>query len=134
MYVVYVNKGVIKMNQSFKAVVVDKNEDEVNYGIQDITVDDLSEGEVLIKVAYSSVNYKYMLAVQEKSGIIRNYLMIPGIYLGGTVVESSNSQFKEGEEVLVTGFDMGVNHTWGFAEYARILAECFVAVPDILKL
>src|SRR5699024_12446212 len=55
MYVVYVNKGVIKMNQSFKAVVVDKNEDEVNYGIQDITVDDLSEGEVLIKVAYSSV-------------------------------------------------------------------------------
>src|SRR5690625_4229085 len=132
MYVVYVNKGVIKMNQSFKAVVVDKNEDEVNYGIQDITVDDLSEGEVLIKVAYSSVNYKDMLAVQEKSGIIRNYPMIPGIDLSGTVVESSNSQFKEGEEVLVTGFDTGVNHTGGFAEYARIPAEWIVPLPENL--
>src|SRR5690625_4521601 len=121
MYVVYVNKGVIKMNQSFKAVVVDKNEDEVNYGIQDITVDDLSEGEVLIKVAYSSVNYKDMLAVQEKSGIIRNYPMIPGIDLSGTVVESSNSQFKEGEEVLVTGFDTGVNHTGRSEEHTSEL-------------
>src|SRR5690625_5144891 len=130
MYVVYVNKGVIEMNQSFKAVVVDKNEDEVNYGIQDITVDDLSEGEVLIIVAYSSVNYKDMLAVQEKSGIIRNYPMIPGIDLSGTVVESSNSQFKEGEEVLVSGFDTGVNHTGGFAEYARIPAEWIVPLPE----
>jgi len=134
MYVVYVNKGVIEMNQSFKAVVVDKNEDEVNYGIQDITVDDLSEGEVLIKVAYSSVNYKDMLAVQEKSGIIRNYPMIPGIDLSGTVVESSNSQFKEGEEVLVTGFDTGVNHTGGFAEYAQIPAEWIVPLPENLTL
>jgi len=122
------------MNQSFKAVVVDKNEDEVNYGIQDITVDDLSEGEVLIKVAYSSVNYKDMLAVQEKSGIIKNYPMIPGIDLSGTVVESSNSQFKEGEEVLVTGFGTGVNHTGGFAEYARIPAEWIVPLPENLTL
>src|SRR5690625_6484509 len=118
MYVVYVNKGVIEMNQSVKAVVVDKNEDEVNYGIQDITVDDLSEGEELSKVAYSSVNYKDMLAVQEKSGIIRNYPMISGIDLSGKVVESSNSEFKEEEEVFVMGFDLGVNHTVGFAEYA----------------
>src|SRR5690625_7212715 len=95
MYVVYVNKGVIEMNQSFKAVVVDKNEDEVNYGIQDITVDDLSEGEVLIKVAYSSVNYKDMLAVQEKSGIIRNYPMIPGIDLSGTVRSEERRVGKE---------------------------------------
>src|SRR5699024_12768715 len=109
---------------------VDKNEDEVNYGIQDITVDDLSEDEVLIKVAYSSVNYKDMLAVQEKSGLIRNYPMIPGIDLGGTVVESSNSQFKEGEEVLVTGFDTGVNHTGALAENARRPAGGSVLRPE----
>jgi len=122
------------MNQSFKAVVDDKNEEAVNYGVQDVTVDDLSEGEVLIKVAYSSVNYKDMLAVQEKSGIIRNYPMIPGIDLSGTVVESSDSHFKEGEEVLVTGFDIGVNHTGGFAEYARIPAEWIVPLPEKLTL
>src|SRR5699024_3753797 len=126
-------KEMIKMDQSFKAVVVDKNE-EVNYGIQDVTIDDLSEGEVLIKVAYSSVNYKDMLAVQDKSGIIRNYPMIPGIDLSGTVVESSNRQFKEGEEVLVTGFDTGVNHTGGFAEYAKIPAEWIVPLPVNLTL
>src|SRR5690625_4112564 len=75
-----------------------------------------------------------MLAVQEKSGIIRNYPMIPGIDLSGTVVESSNSQFKEGEEVLVTGFDTGVNHTGGFAEYAQIPAEWIVPLPENLTL
>src|SRR5699024_6362318 len=134
MYVVYVNKGVIEMNQSFKSVVVDKYEDEVNYGIQDIKVDDHSGGEVLIKVAYSSVNYTDMLAVQAKRGIIRKYLMIPEFDLRGTVVESSNSQFKEGEEVLVTGFDTGVNHTGGFAEYAQIPAEWIVPLPENLTL
>src|SRR5690625_5841495 len=75
-----------------------------------------------------------MLAVQEKSGIIRNYPMIPGIDLSGTVVESSDSHFKEGEEVLVTGFDIGVNHTGGFAEYARIPAEWIVPLPEKLTL
>src|SRR5699024_2922441 len=134
MYVVYVNKGVIEMNQSFKAVVVDKNEDEVNYGIQDITVDDLSEGEVLIKVAYSSVNYKDMLAVQEKSGIIRNYPMIPGIDLSGTVVEAINSQFKEGEDVFVTGCDTVANHMGGITEDAQIPAEWIVPLPEKLTL
>src|SRR5690625_5567526 len=75
-----------------------------------------------------------MLAVQEKSGIIRNYPMIPGIDLSGTVVESSDSHFKEGEEVLVTGFDTGVNHTGGFAEYAQIPAEWIVPLPEKLTL
>src|SRR5690625_944775 len=75
-----------------------------------------------------------MLAVQDKSGIIRNYPMIPGIDLSGTVVESSDNRFKEGEEVLVTGFDTGVNHTGGFAEYARIPAEWIVPLPGNLTL
>src|SRR5699024_4680331 len=121
------------MDQSIKAVVVDKNE-EVNYGIQNVTSDDLSEGEELIKFAYSSVNYKDMFSIQDKRGIIRNYPMIPGIDLSGTVVESSDNRFKEGEEVLVTGFDTGVNHTGGFAEYARIPAEWIVPLPGNLTL
>src|SRR5699024_12668109 len=97
----------------------------------DVTIYDLSECEVLNKIVYSSVNYEDMLAVQDKSGIIRNYPMITCIDLSGTVVESSDNRFKEGEEVLVTGFDTGVNHTGGFAEYARIAeigrASCRVA-------
>ena len=120
--------------ESFKAIVVKKENEEVIYNLEDVSLSDLSEGEVLIKVSYSSVNYKDMLAVQTNGGVIRSYPMIPGIDLSGTVVRSSNEQFTEGQEVLVTGFGTGVSHTGGFAEYARIPAEWIVALPEGLTL
>src|SRR5699024_8803623 len=126
-------REVIMWDQPVKAVDADKNQED-NYGIEDVTIDVLSEGEELIKVAYSSVKYEDMLAVQDKGGMIRRYQMMTGIDLSGTVVESSDNRFKEGEEVLVTGFDTGVNHTGGFAEYARIPAEWIVPLPGNLTL
>ncbi|MGK7379136.1 YhdH/YhfP family quinone oxidoreductase [Planococcus sp. 1R117A] len=119
---------------SFKAIVVKEQEDEVIYGVEQISEDQLSDGEVLIKVAYSSINYKDMLAVQKKGGVIRNYPMIPGIDLSGTVVESADSRFQEGQEVIVTGFEMGMSHTGGFAEYARVPADWVVPLPEGLSL
>lgn len=118
----------------FKAIVVKKMNGEVTYQLEDVSLADLSEGEVVIKVAYSSVNFKDMLAVQANGGVVREYPMVPGIDLSGTVVHSTNAQFTEGQEVLVTGFDTGVSHTGGFAQYARIPAEWIVPLPEGLTL
>ncbi len=118
----------------FKAIRVNQQDDQVTYGLEEVTIDQLSEGEVLIKVAYSSINYKDMLAVQKNTGVIRNYPMIPGIDLSGTIVESEDSRFKEGQEVIVTGFAMGMSHTGGFSEYARVPADWIVPLPSNLSL
>ncbi len=126
-------EGEINVN-SFKAIRVKEQEDQIVYGLEEVTEDQLSEGNVLIKVAYSSINYKDMLAVQKNSGVIRNYPMIPGIDLSGTIVESKDSRFTEGQEVIVTGFTMGMSHTGGFSEYARVPAEWIVPLPDTISL
>ncbi|QMT17341.1 YhdH/YhfP family quinone oxidoreductase [Planococcus maritimus] len=119
---------------SFKAIVIKQQEDEVIYGVEQISEEQLSQGDVLVKVAYSSINYKDMLAVQKKGGVIRNYPMIPGIDFSGTVVHTADGRFQEGQEVIVTGFEMGMSHTGGFSEYARVPAEWIVPLPKGLSL
>ncbi len=118
----------------FKALVVREESEEVKYGIEEVTENALSEGDVLIKVAYSSLNYKDMLAVQKSGGVIRNYPMIPGIDLSGTVVTSQHEAYEKGQEVIVTGFELGMTHTGGFSEYARVPAEWIVPLPEGLTL
>lgn len=118
----------------FKAIVIKQQEDEVTYGVEQISEDQLSQGDVLLKVAYSSINYKDMLAVQKKGGVIRDYPMIPGIDFSGTVVHTADGRFQQGQEVIVTGFEMGMSHTGGFSEYARVPAEWIVPLPDGLSL
>ena len=95
------------------------------YAVQEIGSEQLSEGDVLIAVDYSSVNYKDMLAVKKNGGVIRRYPMIPGIDLSGTVVSS-----HLGQNVPVTGFDVGMTHTSGYAEFARVPAQWVVPLPD----
>ena len=119
---------------SFKAIVVKEQEDQVTYGLEEVTKDQLSDGDVLIEVAYSSINYKDMLAVQKKGGVIRDYPMIPGIDLSGTIVHTTDSRFTEGQRVVVTGFAMGMSHTGGFAEYARVPVDWIVPLPANLSL
>ena len=119
---------------SLKAIIIKEHEDKVTYGVEQIGEEQLSEGDVFIKVAYSSINYKDMLAVQKKGGVIRDYPMIPGIDLSGTVVRSEDSRFQEGQEIIVTGFAMGMSHTGGFAEYARVPADWVVPLPENLSL
>lgn len=120
--------------EKFNAIVVRKKEDQVTYDVEKITLDELSPGDVLIKVAYSSINYKDSLAVTPKAGVINSYPMIPGIDLSGVVVSSENEQFVEGQEVLVTGFDMGMSHTGGFAEFAHVPSEWIVPLPEGLSM
>ncbi|KSU83392.1 putative quinone oxidoreductase, YhdH/YhfP family [Fictibacillus enclensis] len=115
---------------SFQAIVLEKNNDQVDITKKELSLDDLLEGEVTIRVAYSSVNYKDGLAAQNKSSIVTNYPMIPGIDLSGTVSHSSSPDFQEGDEVLVTGYKLGVSHFGGYSEYARVPAEWVVPLPE----
>ncbi len=119
---------------SFKAVIVREKNEQVIYGLEDVIVDSLSDGEVLIKVAYSSINFKDMLAVQKNGGVIRNYPMIPGIDLSGTIIHTTDNRYIKGQQVIVTGFAMGMSHTGGFAEYVRVPADWIVPLPNNLTL
>jgi acrylyl-CoA reductase (NADPH) len=119
---------------TFKAIVVKEEQEQVIYGLEDVNLESLSDGEVLIKVSYSSINYKDMLAVQKNGGVIRNYPMIPGIDLSGTVVHSTDDRYTEGQKVIVTGFAVGMSHTGGFAEFARVSGDWIVPLPVNLSL
>nr|HET6901775.1 acryloyl-CoA reductase [Ktedonobacteraceae bacterium] len=122
------------MSATFKAFVVDKKAADFTATFKDITQSDLPQGEVLVKVAYSSVNYKDGLASIPEGKIVRTYPFVPGIDLAGVVVESSASSFKSGDEVIATSYALGVSHYGGFSEYARVKAEWVVPLPSGLTL
>lgn len=122
------------MTESFQALVVDKTESSFSVAVKSVPLEDLPAGEVVIKVAYSSVNYKDGLASIPNGKILRSYPFIPGIDLSGVVVSSTDDRFQEGQEVLATGYGIGVSHFGGFSEYARIPAAWLVPLPEGLTL
>ena len=121
------------MVDSFKALVVNKD-DNFTVKVSDLTLADLPDGDVLVKVVYSSINYKDSLATIPNGNIVKNYPFVPGIDLAGVVVSSSNPRFKEGDEVIATSYEIGVSHFGGYSEYARIPAEWIVPLPKGLTL
>lgn len=119
---------------SFKAYLIQEQDGKTISGFVQMTEDQLDPGEVTIKVAYSSVNYKDALAATGAGRIIRRYPCIGGIDLAGTVVKSADPRFKVGDEVIATSFDIGVGHHGGYAEYARVPAGWVVPLPHGLSL
>ena len=115
---------------NFKAFVVDKIDEDFSAQIKPINLDDLPAGDVVIKVAYSSVNYKDGLASIANGKIVRSYPFVPGIDLAGTVVSSKDSRFSEGQEVIATSYEIGVSHFGGYSEYARIPGDWIVPLPE----
>jgi putative YhdH/YhfP family quinone oxidoreductase len=122
------------MPTTFKAYVVNKTAEGFTSGFKDLTLNDLPPGEVLVKVAYSGVNYKDGLASIPEGRIVRSYPFVPGIDLAGVVEESSDPRFKSGDEVLATSYELGVAHYGGFSEYARVKADWVVSLPEELTL
>src|SRR5713226_4283120 len=122
------------MSTTFRAFVVNKTETGFSAEVRELSQADLPPGEVLIHVAYSSVNYKDALACTPDGKIVRSYPFVPGIDLSGVVVESSDSRFKAGDEVIATSYDLGVSHYGGFSEYAQVRAEWVVPLPQGLTL
>jgi acrylyl-CoA reductase (NADPH) len=114
--------------------MVNKTGDSFTSGLQELTPADLPAGEVLIKVAYSSINYKDGLASIPEGKIVRSYPFVPGVDLSGVVVESSDPRFKPGDEVLATSYEIGVSHYGGYSEYARVKADWVVPLPAGLTL
>ncbi|WP_436664257.1 acryloyl-CoA reductase [Alicyclobacillus acidoterrestris] len=119
---------------SFRALVVDYVGDEFTRGVQTLTLDQLPEGDVTIRVMYSSVNYKDGMASVPNSRIVHTYPFVPGIDLAGYVVHSDNPRFREGDEVIATGYGLGVSHFGGFSEMARVPADWLVPLPKGLTL
>jgi len=100
----------------------------------DMKLEELDAGDVVIKVAYSSVNFKDALAATGAGKIIRRFPCVGGVDLSGTVVESTDARFRKGEAVIATSYDIGVAHDGGYAEYARIPASWVVPMPKGLDL
>jgi acrylyl-CoA reductase (NADPH) len=122
------------MSEDFKAVVIDKSETDFTIGVKKVSFQDLPAGEVLIKVAYSSINYKDGLASLPDGKIVRSYPFIPGIDLAGVVVSSEDPRYTEGDQVIATSYEIGVSHYGGYSEYARIPADWIVPLPENLSL
>ncbi len=115
-----------------RAFVAEKRDDEVDRGLRTLPFDDLGEGDVVIRVERSSVNYKDALATIPKGQVARISPLVPGIDLAGTVVQGAGD-FSEGDSVLAHGYDIGVSHHGGYAEYARVPAEWVVPLPSGLS-
>ncbi len=103
-------------------------------GLEEITLDQLSAGEVLIEARYSSVNYKDALAGAARGKILRRFPLVAGVDVAGTVLESVDARFTPGTEVLVTGCGLGESHDGGFAEIVRVPADWVVPLPAGLSL
>ena len=118
----------------FKALVSSELNKKYVSRVQSRAIQDLPEGDVLIKVYFSSLNYKDALSAIGNKGVSRNYPHTPGIDAAGIIETSESENFKAGEEVIVTGYDLGMNTSGGFSEYIRVPSEWVVKKPDGISL
>ncbi|QVY66960.1 YhdH/YhfP family quinone oxidoreductase [Polaribacter sp. Q13] len=122
-------------NQSnYKAFRVEEKDGNFISSVKEIAFTPLEQGEVLIKVHYSSLNYKDALSSIGNKGVTRNYPHTPGIDAAGTVVSSESTKFKESDNVIVTSYDLGMNTDGGFAEYVKVPADWVVKLPKNLSM
>lgn len=118
------------MTQQFRALRTDKEGEGYANRIVERSLDELPAGDVLIRVEYSSLNFKDALSASGNKGVTREYPHTPGIDAAGEVVEASSGPFKPGDKVIVTGFDLGMNTDGGYGEYIRVPAEWVVDMPE----
>jgi len=119
---------------TFTAILVTQDDGKTSASIQKLERAALPPGEVLVRIAYSSLNYKDGLAVTGRPGVIRNFPMVPGVDFAGTVEESSSAEFKPGEKVVVTGCGTSETMWGGYAQLARLNAEHIVPLPKGMTL
>jgi putative YhdH/YhfP family quinone oxidoreductase len=120
--------------QTFKAYRLTEADKKVRAEFVDCKLDDLDRGDVVVRVAYSDVNYKDALAATGKGRILRRASCIGGIDFSGTVVSSTDARFVKGDAVLACGFDLGVAHDGGYSEYARVPGDWLTRLPQGLSL
>jgi acrylyl-CoA reductase (NADPH) len=116
-------------HSSFKVFRIADNGGRIAGAVVDTTLDELSPGDVVIAASYSSVNYKDALAATGAAKILKRMPLVGGIDVAGTVVSSTDPRFREGDQVLVTGYDLGVGSDGGYAAYVRVPADWVVKIP-----
>lgn len=122
------------MNKKFKSLYVTENEGKFERNIVTRKISELPQGDVLIRVKYSSLNYKDALSANGNKGVTRKYPHTPGIDACGIVEESGSKEFEVGDKVIVTGYDLGMNTSGGFSEYIRVPSDWIVKLPKGLSL
>ena len=120
------------MPETFKAYQITKDEDGQKLSFTELTENDLMDGDVTVKVEYSTLNYKDGLALTGSAPVVRRFPLTPGIDFAGTVIESSNPRFKANDEVILNGFGVGEVHSGGYAEIARVSGDWLVSKPELL--
>lgn len=115
---------------TFRALQTSRTDEGYHSEMVERQVEDLPEGDVLVRVEYSSLNYKDALSATGNKGVTRQYPHTPGIDAAGEVVEASAGPFRPGDKVIVTGYDLGMNTPGGYGEYIRVPAEWAVDMPD----
>ena len=118
----------------YKALVTTEDNKTFNNSIEEKNLDFLPDNDTLIKVKYSSLNYKDALSASGNKGVTRNYPHTPGIDAAGIIEETSSKKFKKGDEVIVTGYDMGMNTFGGFGEFIKVPEEWIIKKPNNLSL
>jgi acrylyl-CoA reductase (NADPH) len=114
---------------TFTALVLEQRDGATHSEVRQLPTSALPEGDVLVRVAYSDLNYKDGLAITGRGRVVRSFPMVPGIDLAGTVVESASAAYKPGDEVVLTGWGIGETHWGGHAQLARVRADWLVPLP-----
>ena len=117
------------MTDTFKALILNKEGEEVTRKVTEINKNFLKHGKVLVKVDYSSVNFKDALILKNGAGLVKEFPHIPGIDLSGTVLEKGDSTFNEGDEVILTGCRVGEIYFGGYSQYALVNKEFLIKKP-----
>ena len=118
----------------YKAYLVDDHDGVYSGSIEELEMESVLDGNVIIKVHYSSLNYKDALAASGAKGVVSSYPFVPGIDVGGEIIESSSDNFKVGDQVIATGYKLGMSVFGGFGELVQIPEEWVVHLPSNLSL
>ena len=117
------------MTNKFKALVIDNQNENFTRSVQELDVSALKDGNVLVKVDYSSLNYKDAMILKDGGRIVRTFPFVPGIDFSGNVVESEDTNFKSGDRVILTGFRVGEAFFGGFSQYAKVNSNFLIKAP-----
>ena len=120
------------MSKKFKAIVIDNQNNEFSRKISELDTTQLKDGNVLVKIDYSGLNYIDALILKDGGRIVKNYPFVPGIDFSGVVEESEDNKFKKGDRVILTGFRVGEIYYGGFSQYAKVNADFLVKAPNNL--
>ena len=120
------------MSSNFKAVIINNHNEKFSREINEIDTSHLKDGNVLVKIDYSSLNYKDALILRDGGKIVRKFPFVPGIDFSGKVIESDDSKFKKDDNVILTGFRVGEAYFGGFAQYAKVDSNFLIKTPKEL--